>query len=259
MAEFNENVSINGTLTLFKIDGSPFEVTSFEGFPNAGVHITTVGGSGTPHIWASAAGASIQGDSLRGMGVHGVNDAPQGSSLKPDLGCGVWGESTNGYGVYGSSDNGSGVKGRSVNGKAGEFIGHVEVSGTLTVNGTDILNMINQLMDQISLLKQQLSTIGMTREGVSVSAPTFRPILNAQIISAKTIQVTGIGFSTAQVNLVTIRNGAENIQQTVTLPWQLFNSDGGEFMFRATDNPARVDDNDTTEKLWSNTTSPIRI
>ena len=57
----------------------------------------------------------VRGESLRGMGVHGTNDFPQGGSIKPNYGCGVWGESTNGYGVFASSDNNVGVSGNSVN------------------------------------------------------------------------------------------------------------------------------------------------
>lgn len=166
MAEFNENVSVNGTLTLFNLEGSALEVTSFEGFPNAGIHMTTTGGSGTPHIRVGATGTAIHGESPRGMGVHGMNDAPVGGSNKPQFGCGVWGESTNGFGVFGSADNNVGVFGTSVNsdgvqGKsqnarhsgvsginegggigvfgagatAGQFNGPVNINGNLTMQG----------------------------------------------------------------------------------------------------------------------------
>ena len=60
-------------------------------------------------------GTGVCGASKTGMGVHGVNDAPQGGSIKPDFGAGVWGESTNGLGVFGSSDNNVGIQGRSLN------------------------------------------------------------------------------------------------------------------------------------------------
>jgi hypothetical protein len=73
--------------------------------------------------------------SQRGMGVHGVNDAPQGSSIKPQFGCGVWGESTNGLGVFGSSENNVGVFGASRNSLAGQFVGNVAVSGDMRVGG----------------------------------------------------------------------------------------------------------------------------
>jgi hypothetical protein len=63
----------------------------------------------------STSGTALTGNSVSGMGVHGVNDAPRGASIKPNFGCGVWGESTNGYGVWGSSDNASGVVGESLN------------------------------------------------------------------------------------------------------------------------------------------------
>jgi hypothetical protein len=68
------------------------------------------GQSGDPNVPAvtgvnTATGFGLVGNSTRGTGVHGVNDAPAGASIDPDRGCGVWGESTNGYGVFGSSDN----------------------------------------------------------------------------------------------------------------------------------------------------------
>ena len=63
----------------------------------------------------STSGTAVVGMSVHGMGVHGVNDAPGGARIKPNFGCGVWGESTNGYGVWGSSDNASGVVGESTN------------------------------------------------------------------------------------------------------------------------------------------------
>jgi len=75
---------------------------------------------------------AVFGASQRGMGVHGMNDAPQGSSLKPQFGCGLWGESTNGFGVYGSSENNVGVFGTSRNAPAGKFVGRVEVTGEIT-------------------------------------------------------------------------------------------------------------------------------
>jgi hypothetical protein len=60
-------------------------------------------------------GTAIVGNSFRGVGLHGVNDAPQGGSIKPSFGCGVWGESTNGFGIFGSSDNNEGIRGESKN------------------------------------------------------------------------------------------------------------------------------------------------
>lgn len=72
MADFNENVSVNGTLTLFRLEGSALEVTSFTGVPNAGIHVTTVGGSGTPHILVGAVGVGIQGESSQGNGLLGI-------------------------------------------------------------------------------------------------------------------------------------------------------------------------------------------
>jgi hypothetical protein len=76
--------------------------------------------SGDPNVPAvdgehSTNGTAVVGASVSGMGVHGVNDAPQGSPIKPEFGCGcgVWGESTNGYGVFGSSFDNVGINGQS--------------------------------------------------------------------------------------------------------------------------------------------------
>jgi len=90
----------------------------------------------------SGSGTAIVANSVRGVGVHGVNDAPQGSSLKPDFGVGVWGESTNGFGVFGSADNNVGVKGVSSHddGVQGRSSGpdHSGVSGFNTGGGIGI-------------------------------------------------------------------------------------------------------------------------
>jgi hypothetical protein len=74
--------------------------------------------------------------SQKSMGVHGVNDAPQGSSIKPQFGCGLWGESTNGLGVFGSSENNVGVFGASRNSLAGKFVGKVEITGAITASAS---------------------------------------------------------------------------------------------------------------------------
>jgi hypothetical protein len=69
------------------------------------------------------------------MGVHGVNGAASGT--KPASGCGVWGDSQDGYGVYGSSKNSF----------AGQFEGNVAVSGTIittaAVTGSLSANTLN--------------------------------------------------------------------------------------------------------------------
>jgi hypothetical protein len=80
----------------------------------------------------SATGYGVSGTSARGTGVHGVNGS--GSGTAPKFGCGVFGESDNGYGVYGASKTASGVYGTS--GPlhlAGEFVGNVGITGTLSV------------------------------------------------------------------------------------------------------------------------------
>ena len=83
----------------------------------------------------TASGTAVAGNSFSGMGVHGVNDAPAGSPIKPDAGCGVWGESTNGYGVFGSSANNRGITGWSandvgINGQSSKNIGILGQSDT---------------------------------------------------------------------------------------------------------------------------------
>jgi len=84
---------------------------------------------------ASDTATAVFAASEKGMGLHGVNDAPAGSSIKPQFGCGVWGESTNGFGVFGSSDNNVGIFGTSSRGPAGKFVGNVEVTGKVDVAG----------------------------------------------------------------------------------------------------------------------------
>lgn len=90
----------------------------------------------TPAVDAehTQSGTAVVANSFTGMGVHGVNDAPRGATIKPNFGCGVWGESSNGYGVYGSSDNASGVVGESTNniGVNGQSVNNVGVLGRST-------------------------------------------------------------------------------------------------------------------------------
>jgi hypothetical protein len=87
--------------------------------PKLGAKVMPTFQSADPNVPAvdgehSTSGTALAGNSVKGMGVHGVNDAPRGSTLKPNFGCGVWGESSNGYGVFGASNTADGVKGQSV-------------------------------------------------------------------------------------------------------------------------------------------------
>ncbi|HEU5409350.1 MAG TPA: hypothetical protein VFU48_16400, partial [Nitrospira sp.] len=92
-------------------------------------------------------GTALVGNSAQGFGVHGVNDAPQGSTNKADSGVGVWGESSRGYGVFGSSDHNIAIKGVSINneGVQGESdtrngvfgVSHSSVAGMAGVAGVN--------------------------------------------------------------------------------------------------------------------------
>ena len=87
---------------------------------------------------AAGSATAVFAASEKGMGVHGMNDAPAGSSHKPPFGCGVWGESTNGIGVFGSTENGIGVFGAGAT--AGQFEGAVMINGNLTMlNNGDVI------------------------------------------------------------------------------------------------------------------------
>jgi hypothetical protein len=127
-----------------------------------GVHGVNGSGSGTTPsavcgVWGdSADGYGVYGASKTNDGVHGVNGSGSGTT-PPSNACGVFGDSEYGYGVYGASktrdgvhgvsassvhaavsgkntDGGPGIYGKS-SGNAGEFIGNVNVSGSLTVKG----------------------------------------------------------------------------------------------------------------------------
>jgi hypothetical protein len=78
--------------------------------------------------------ADVSGDGVYGEGVNGVHGVAGGQSgTAPNLGCGVFGESENGYGVYGASKTASGVYGTSPSGHfAGEFDGDVRITGDVT-------------------------------------------------------------------------------------------------------------------------------
>jgi hypothetical protein len=86
----------------------------------------------------------VGGISERGNGVRGINGAA--SSFGPDRGCGILGESINGFGVFGSSDNHFGIKAVSRNGVglsaegpklAAFFRGDVEVTGDIRLSNAD--------------------------------------------------------------------------------------------------------------------------
>jgi hypothetical protein len=74
MANFNENVSITGTLMIVRaLEQTGIEAQSIEdAIPHAGVHINTINTGGTtPYVLAVAVGLGIQGESLSSTGVTG--------------------------------------------------------------------------------------------------------------------------------------------------------------------------------------------
>ena len=127
------------------------------------------GKSGVLGTSNGSTGAGVTGTSSISHGVHGVNGS--GANNPPTIAAGVWGETDGGYGVYGASidsdaihgdstqsdavvgiahaqgksgvlgisDSGNGVTGISTNGNAGNFLGNVNVSGTISVGGDVIL------------------------------------------------------------------------------------------------------------------------
>jgi hypothetical protein len=96
-----------------------------------GVTDTGIGVDGS----STGKGVGVRGISASADGVQGTNGVASAIST-PAFGCGVRGESTNGYGVYGASENASGVYGTSGPGHlAGEFAGDVGIGGNLTSIG----------------------------------------------------------------------------------------------------------------------------
>jgi cytoskeletal protein CcmA (bactofilin family) len=97
------------------------------------------GTSGSGHLAGEFAGdvdvtGTLTATSAAATGVHGTNGS--GAGAKPKFGCGVLGESDNGYGLYGASKTASGVYGTSGSGHlAGEFDGKVGVTGDVSVTG----------------------------------------------------------------------------------------------------------------------------
>lgn len=108
----------------------------------------------------SSTGDGVVGASTSGAGVLGRSGG--GSSVRPGIGCGVWGDSTGGYGVFAASqDNdaihcdcsaathaavvainhatgGTGIVAQA-SGNAGVFKGNVSVTGDISVSGDVLL------------------------------------------------------------------------------------------------------------------------
>jgi trimeric autotransporter adhesin len=95
----------------------------------------------------SAEGSGVRATSNTGYGVYASSNTGYGVYASSNTGPGVYGKSTRGNGVFGSSDDGFGVAGISKNNSgvygvsnssssyAGNFIGNVQVTGTLSKSG----------------------------------------------------------------------------------------------------------------------------
>jgi peptidoglycan hydrolase CwlO-like protein len=83
------------------------------------------------------------------VGLANTVTAVEGQSKS---GAGVWSESQTGIGVFGKGGR-----------LAGHFDGSVEVTGSLTVQGMNVvplLQLVQQLEQQLQQLQQQISTLG---------------------------------------------------------------------------------------------------
>jgi hypothetical protein len=96
--ESNQGFGVYGTSD--SSDGVHGETTSSSGYGVSGVN-----NNAYPCV-------AIDGSSLNGHGVHGLN-GESGSGAQPNYGCGVWGESNHGFGVYGASGSYYGLFGTS--------------------------------------------------------------------------------------------------------------------------------------------------
>src|SRR5689334_15074358 len=81
-------------------------------------------------VGVSKDGTGVWGDTATGRAVVGVNR---------EEGTGVWGETKKGRGVVGISDDGVGVWGKGPT--AGVFEGDVNVTGALTLDNHNVINL----------------------------------------------------------------------------------------------------------------------
>jgi hypothetical protein len=89
----------------------------------------------------SGSGCGIYGSSVSASGVFGFS-----SSTSPTAG-GVHGYSTTGPGIFGQGS------------PAGFFQGDVTVTGNLTINGSNILQLLNQLESAVASLQGDVSSL----------------------------------------------------------------------------------------------------
>ena len=111
MANFNEDVSITGILTIQRaFERTGIEVPSIESVSNAGVHINTINTNGTmPYVWAVAAGPGIQGESQTATAVTGISQSGFGMLAQSNSNSGIVATSSNGQAITAFSDNGIGI------------------------------------------------------------------------------------------------------------------------------------------------------
>lgn len=176
---------ISGTATGAGEIGASGDSLLFEGVrgtSHAAYHGGVVGINDDP---SDNAGAGVYGESAKGEGVRGISHSPFHGAIVgtcDNSGQGVFGESAQGEGVRGVSHSPShgGVVGTNdhlqgvgVFGQggrlAGQFEGAVEVTGALTVQGSDIVARIHALeaqtqanaalMGRIASLEARMNTL----------------------------------------------------------------------------------------------------
>lgn len=111
MANFNEDVSISGILTIERaFKKTAIEVASIESIPNAGVHINTINTNGTsPYVWAVAAGPGVEGESQTATGVTGKSQSGFGMLAQSNTSTGIVATSATGQAMSAFSDNDIGI------------------------------------------------------------------------------------------------------------------------------------------------------
>jgi hypothetical protein len=135
----NTNTGIHGQSNAgFGIFGSSNSNTGIHGQSNTGVGVFGFTNQGTAIFGHSPNGTALFGlsDNNLGAGVSGFNStAGIGVTGQTGTGLGVFGASNTGIGVLAQSNDGPALMSLTGGGPAGEFIGDVSVSGTLTKGG----------------------------------------------------------------------------------------------------------------------------
>lgn len=135
----NTNTGIHGqSITGFGIFGSSGSNTGIHGQSNTGTGVFGSTNQGVAVLGQSPNGTGVLGvsDNNLGAGVSGFNStAGIGVTGQTGTGLGVFGATNTGIGVFAQSSGGTAVMSIAGGGSAGEFIGDVAVSGTLTKGG----------------------------------------------------------------------------------------------------------------------------